>query len=114
VPVLAEAGDGLAGDGAKVVAELHDADHNAAIFSIGPKGQPTIRLGAFDSGVELPQLLACRSIQGEDFFRGREAVENSVDDDGAGLQAAGFFGVIGPGDLQLLDVLRQVKLVQPC
>ena len=33
------------------------------------------------------------------------AVEDAVDDDRLGLQTAGFAGVVGPGDLQLLDVL---------
>ena len=57
--------------------------------------------------VELPELLPGRCVHRKDFLRGRISVKNAVDDDRVRFQCARTVAdVIGPGDLQLIDVAR--------
>ncbi len=97
--------DRFARGGVQSVDEVHDADEDAPVFAVGPVGQTAIRLCAANSGVELPQELACCGIQRENFLRWSDAVEQPVDDNGACLKTAFFLSVKTPGDSETLDVV---------
>jgi hypothetical protein len=62
-------------------------------------------LRAGNAGIKFPKEFSGGGIEGEDFLGRRDAVEDGVDDDGAGLQAAGCAGVEGPGDLEIFHVI---------
>src|SRR2546425_6045566 len=83
---------------------MHDSDENPLVFLTGPIGQAAVRLRAIDAGVEFPEELAGRGVQREDVLRGRDAVENSTDNDRAGLKAALLAGVERPRDFKLLYI----------
>ena len=102
--VFAESRDRLARVRVERIDEVHYADENPALLAIGPVGEAAIGLRAFDTGVELPQELAGRGIEGKDFLRGRDSVEDSVDLDGARLQASEFLGVKAPRNAELFHV----------
>ena len=75
------------------------------MFRETPVGETAIGLGAFDAGIEFPEQFSGGGVEREDFLRGSDAVENSVNDERIGLQAAFFVGVEGPGDLEFADVV---------
>ena len=66
--------------------------------------EAAIRLRTFDSGIKFPEKFAAGGIQGEYFLRGGNAVQDAVNDDGVGLQAALLAGIEGPCNLKVLDV----------
>src|SRR5207249_5293106 len=88
---------------------------NAFVVAVGPVGQTAIRLRAAYSAVELPQELARRGIQREDFLGGSDSIENSSDDERIRLEAAFFLRVKAPCNSQVLDVapvdLRKRRIV---
>ena len=86
----------FAGGGIQGVNEVHHADQNALVFAISPVGEPAIRLRSTNSRVELPQELACRGIQGENFLRWSDSVEHALDDDGARLKTTFFLRIKTP------------------
>src|ERR1700682_4680473 len=59
----------VAGGGIQGVDEIHHSDQDALVFAISPVSEPAIRLRSTNSRVELPQELACRGIQRENFLR---------------------------------------------
>ena len=95
----------LAGRGIQSVDEVHDTDQDSFVLLAGPICQAAIRLRTFCAGIEFPQKIARCRVQSEDFLCGCDPVKYSVNNDGAGLQAAAFAGVKTPGHLELLNVL---------
>src|ERR1700752_253063 len=63
-----------------------------------------VGLRSFDAGIEFPEEFSGSGIERENLLSGSDAVENAVDDEGSGLQAAFFARVEGPGDFELADV----------
>src|ERR1700751_1919817 len=72
----------LAGGGVEGVKKIHYAHENACSGSGTPIGEAAIRLRAFYAGIEFPQNFAGGGVEGENFLRGGDAVENAVDDQG--------------------------------
>ncbi len=103
---IAEGWDRLARVGIERVDKIHYADEDATVLVVGtgPIGKAAIRLRTDNAGIEFPFLLPSRSVDRENFLRRRNAVENAIDFDGAGLKATGFTRVIKPGHLELLYV----------
>ena len=97
--VLAECLDGFAGGSVQRVNEVHYADEDslAGGVGVGPEGEAAVRLRAVDDGIEFPEQLAGGGFKGENLLSGSDSVKDAVDDDGAGLQAAGFLCVERPG-----------------
>src|SRR5205807_771402 len=102
--VVAEGVDGLAGGGIEAVEEVHDAGEEALLVTIEKPREAAGGLVAAYAGVECPLDLAGGGVEGDDFLRGRVAVERSVDDEGIGLKASLLAGVVDPGLAELADV----------
>ncbi len=107
--------NGFAGDGVQGVEEIHHGNEDALVFAIGPVGEAAIWLRSTDSRVEFPEQLSGRGIQGKYFLCRSDAVEYTLDNDGARLKAACFLRVKAPGDAEALDVgpinLRKSRIV---
>ena len=101
---VSKEGNRLAGGGIQGVDEIHYPNENALVFASGPVSETAIRLRSAYSGVEFPQELARRGIQGENFLRWGDSVEYALDDDGAGLKTAFFLGIKTPGHDETLHV----------
>src|SRR5258708_14711547 len=102
--MCAEIIDGLAGVSVQFINKVHHTNNDAMVAATAPVGEPAVRLGSAYAGIELPLQLPVSSVYSKDLLRRRNSVENSVHFERAGLQAAGFAGVVGPGNLQLIDV----------
>ena len=109
--IFAEGWNGLAGCGVQRVNEVHYADQNALVIVGGPRGEAAVRLRADDTWIELPQNLAGGTIEGEDFLRRRDSVQNAIKDDWAGLETARFLCIEGPslpqgGDIFAINLAK--------
>ena len=114
-PVLAEPWNGFAGGCIQRVNKVHHADKDALVSSVGPERKAAVRLRSGDTGIKFPEQRAGSGIERENFLCRRNSVKGSVDDDRAGLQAAGFLRVERPRHFKLHDVgvidLRQRRIV---
>ena len=78
---------------------------HAFVVAVAPICEATVGTRTFQFGIECPLKPPCGRVQGDGLVRGRVGVEHAVDLDRLRLKAAGFPGVVSPGDLELLDVL---------
>src|SRR5260370_16771401 len=80
---LCKSRNGFAGGSVQSVEEIHHANQNALVLAVGPVGETAVRLRAANARVELPEELAVRGIQGENFLRSCDSLEHALDDDRA-------------------------------
>src|SRR5581483_8513119 len=102
--LIAEAGNRLSGIGIQFVNKVHDAADDASVVPMLPVRQSAVRLRAGDTRIELPLQCSGCGAEGENFLRGRYAVENSMNDDGTRLQPAAFAAVVSPGNTNLAHI----------
>ena len=114
--VLSEGSDGFPGRDVDGIDKIHDADEDAFVPAVAPVRQAAIGLRPANAGIKFPEKFSGGSVQGKDFLHGGDAVQNSVDDDGAGLQTTFFSGIEAPRELEILDVfpvdLRERRIVR--
>src|SRR5208283_70498 len=94
---------------------MHHPDENSLVVASRPVGQAAVGLRATYAGIKFPQQGARSGIEREYFLRGGDAVEDAVNNNGAGLQAPFFPGIETPGNLKLFHIaatdLRQAGVV---
>ena len=100
----AEVGDQLAGLGVECVDVAAEAGEEAPVRAIGPVGEATGTLaGGF--GIPGPDEAAGGAVERDEFAAGRVAVDQAIDDEGVGFEAAAAIGtIVGPGNLELGDI----------
>ena len=100
-PFWPKEGIGFAGRGIECVNKIHHTGKDAFVVAIAPISQAAIGLGPTNARVKFPEKFSGGGVQGKNFLRGSNAVQNAVDNDGVRLQAALFTGIKTPGDLQI-------------
>ena len=106
-PAYSPLGIRLAGLRIERIDVLANAREDPLVRSTAPVSDAAVVSPGGSAGVELPDLLPRRRVDRKDFLRGRISVEHAVDDDRVRFQCARTVAdVIGPGDLELVDVAR--------
>ena len=101
---LSERGHRFAGGGIELVEKLHDSDKDSFVVAGRPVGQTAVGLRGMDAGIKFPKQGAGSGVECEYFLRGRNAVEDAVNNNWAGLQATFFAGIKAPCNLKLVHI----------
>ena len=112
---MAKRFDRFAGRGIERIHKVQNANEDAPVVSIAPIGKAPVGLCAANAGIKLPEKFSRGSVQSKYFLCGSDAIQDAVDYDGVGLQAAFFAGIKSPGNPQIIDVaavdLREGRVV---
>jgi hypothetical protein len=101
---VAERGDRFPRRRVERIEILIDGGEHAFVAAVAPIHHGAIRSLTLDARVERPQQRARVGTQRKRLVRRRIAVQHPVGDDRLRLQPAALAAVVGPGDLQVLDV----------
>src|SRR6266567_145670 len=101
---IAKVRNGFAGGRVERIKVIHYADENPGTSAGTPIREAPIGLCACNAGVKFPSQFSGGGIEGKNLLRGSDAIKNSADNQGIGLQTAFFASVEVPGNLKFGDI----------